>query len=201
MGDWMKSSTRSNIYRWFTYFLACSLLGWIFETSGILITKHKFAARGLIFPASDISKLLHIPANNLPAYFGVPLIPLYGICGLLLCIWFVRLKRKPLLLIFSGLIFFTAFEYAAAMLCESAFHKKFWDYSSRFLNLQGRVCLTSSLVWGAMTIIGVYAIKPILDRFFLKVDGSKWYAIICNIVMLVTVVLILLQIAINTETA
>lgn len=195
----MKNSTRSTIYRWMTYFLVCSLLGWIFETLEELITKHKFLARGLIFTSSDISKLLHIPTDRLPSYMGIPLIPLYGICGLLICTWFVKLKKKPLLLILSGIIFFTAFEYTAALLCESAFDKKFWDYSGKFLNLQGRVCLASSLAWGAMTIIGVYIIQPLLYKLFGRFGRARYYRIICNILMIATIALLILQTIINVK--
>lgn len=193
----MKQSTKMTAYRWITYFLACSLFGWVFETTAIFITKHVFTARGLVFSASDLSKLLHMPSGQLPAFLGLPLIPLYGICGLLICTWFVKLKGRPFRLILSGIAFFTLFEYGAALFCEYAFHKKFWDYSHKFLNLQGRICLMSSLAWGAMTLLGVYAAKPLLDKLYAKAGRKRSYRIICNILMVLTVALLILQTIMN----
>ena len=47
-----------------------------------------------------------------------------------------------------------------------------WDYSSKFLNINGRVCLTYSVFWGILAIFWIKLIYPYLMKFIEKLVYS-----------------------------
>lgn len=44
----------------------------------------------------------------------------------------------------------SAVEYLCSFLQERFFGSRSWDYSSRFMNINGRICLEMSLIWGIL---------------------------------------------------
>ena len=56
-------------------------------------------------------------------------------------------------------------EYFVSLFGELLLNVKWWDYSDRFLNINGRICFLYSIFWG---ILGVYLLKsvnPKIDKF------------------------------------
>ncbi|MFV0401844.1 MAG: putative ABC transporter permease [Oscillospiraceae bacterium] len=43
---------------------------------------------------------------------------------------------------------------------EKLFHTKWWDYSGMFCNINGRVCLQFSLIFGALSVVAVKLLYP-----------------------------------------
>ncbi len=69
-----------------------------------------------------------------------------------------------------------ATEYIISFLGEKILNTRWWDYSDKFLNLNGRVCLVYCVFWG---ILGLYLLKvfnPKVDKFLdwvkLKANGK-----------------------------
>ena len=60
----------------------------------------------------------------------------------------------------------TVIEYAVHAYYERALGVRFWDYSARFANIGGRVCLVFSLVWGVLTAFAMEFIHPTLSFYF-----------------------------------
>ena len=55
---------------------------------------------------------------------------------------------------------------------EKMFHVRYWDYSSQRWNLNGHICVTSSLAWGAFSmILTLYGHTPV-ERFALRMNGN-----------------------------
>ena len=54
----------------------------------------------------------------------------------------------------------TLLEYVTGAAMEALFKARYWDYTGEFLNLKGYICLKSSLCWGVMTLLLVYAVHP-----------------------------------------
>ena len=48
---------------------------------------------------------------------------------------------------------FTVIEYLTSLILEVIFGLKWWDYTNELLNINGRVCLIFSLMFGLMGII------------------------------------------------
>lgn len=52
----------------------------------------------------------------------------------------------------SGMVSATVLEYATGWAMERLFKMKYWDYSSNPFNVNGYICLGTSLAWGLLTI-------------------------------------------------
>lgn len=52
---------------------------------------------------------------------------------------------------------------------EKLFATRWWDYSTYPFNINGRVCLQNSLLFGLMSLVVVSGIHPIVSRFVEKI--------------------------------
>ncbi len=68
----------------------------------------------------------------------------------------------------SMTIIFTIFEYIVSLVFELIFGLRWWDYTNEFLNLNGRICLAFSIVWGIGAIMFVKFIYPPLQNIINK---------------------------------
>src|SRR5574344_2100234 len=133
-----------SIYNLISWFFIYSFIGWIWESCYVSSLEGHFVNRGFVTG---------------------PVCTIYG-CGALLIYmsmkWFAS---NPLLLFFGGMAVATIVEYLTAVILEGIFHASWWDYSTEPLNLNGYVCLSSSLAWGAFTIILFRTFQPVVERF------------------------------------
>lgn len=157
-----------------TYLFIFAFLGWIFETSIVLIDFHKFTYRGLFFAYRDLHYYLpQFPTNSfagkLRIIWGLPVIDMYGY-GAVMIIYVLRhLKDKPIKLFFFGMVFMTLFELLSSYFCSDFLHHSYWDYSHEFMNFEGRICLQSAVVWGLLSVMTIQWFKPMVDKLY-----NKW---------------------------
>lgn len=158
-GDYMKKVTY-----YINVFLIYSIIGFIIET-----TLKTFIFKNM---------------NN-GILFG-PWIPVYGL-GVVLIIFIMRLvfnrikvKRgiKIFLVFFLSLIVLTIIELLGGILIEKIFNKVFWDYSDLKFNLGHYIALEISLIWGIMSLIVIYLIKPIIDKIIKKIPSVITYLVL-----------------------
>lgn len=101
----------------------------------------------------------------------------FGAVAILLLIW--PLMKRPLLKpawIFGLSVLITGFvEYlCAAFLVIFYGHNKFWNYSDRDFNIDGYVCLESSLIFGVSAMIFLYLVYPFFLNKFNKFPKRLW---------------------------
>ena len=126
----------------FLAFLCYSVLGWVCETIWCSIGSRKFVNRG---------------------FLNGPVCPIYGV-GALLVLYLLRpYTENPFTVFLAGIVLTSTLEYLTGVLLEQLFHLRLWDYSHNFCNLNGRVCLRNSLLFGAMAVLLVWGIDPALD--------------------------------------
>lgn len=81
---------------------------------------------------------------------------------------FTRIKVKSLLLRCTiGSAVITLYEFAVGMIVNRGLHMDVWDYSEKFLNLYGQICLKFSVLWFLMCIpmTGIiFLLKSKLDK-------------------------------------
>lgn len=92
-----------------------------------------------------------------------PYLPIYGFGGLVVKICLVPLSDYPVLVFFMGMILTSIIEYIGSWGLEKLFDIKLWDYSKKFLNIKGRVCLLNSTLFGIMGLACVYFAEPRLN--------------------------------------
>lgn len=126
------------------YFFIYAFFGWAWETIYVGFRERKLVYRGFLLG---------------------PYCPIYGFGVLLLLEVLSPLKGNIPLLFVVSLVVMTLLEYATSFVLEKLFHQRWWDYSSEFLNVRGRVALKSSLFWGGMSVLIIYAIQPRVELF------------------------------------
>lgn len=130
-----------NIWTLFVTFSIYSFLGWLTESIFCSIPEGKFINRG---------------------FLNGPFCPIYGVGAILVIATLSPLQNNlPVLYIVSVLLTSTV-EYFTGFLLEKIFHTRYWDYSDQKFNLQGRVCLLNSLLFGLMCLVGILFIHPFL---------------------------------------
>lgn len=69
-------------------------------------------------------------------------------------------------------------EYFGSLFQEIVYHSMTWDYSDHFMNLDGRVSLPMSLIWGVLGIAFVRFVFSPLVQLLDKMEGKFW-RIVC----------------------
>ena len=164
--------------------IACGIFGWTYETIMIVIQEGMLADRGILF-------ISHI--GDFPIVWGFPFILIYGIGGAILIWVFKPLKKKPVLLFLIGVVSMTLFEYLTALVCETLLNEKLWDYSDKFMNFQGRICLFSSIMWGLLTLLAVYVFGPVFHKLYGKFKNKHIMHIALIVLMVYIIVCYLLR--------
>lgn len=131
------------VCKWFLCFIAYSVIGWIYESTICSINEKKLINRG---------------------FLNGPLCPVYG-CGALVVIFFLNNKTDDVFILFmSGAILTCIVEYLTSYILEKLFNAKWWDYSDKKFNLNGRICLLGAAVFGILTVLVIKFIHPFIYK-------------------------------------
>ena len=151
---------------WYLLFLLYSIIGYIAEVVSCSITLKKIVLnRGFLIG---------------------PYLPIYGF-GCLIMVWLLFRYEDDLLVLFIMSAFFcTVLEYFTSLLMEKLFKLRWWDYSNRKFQINGRVCLNNALLFGLGGILVVKVLHPFLSGvvYLLPSSITIWLAIILFFVFL-----------------
>lgn len=153
----------SELHKILAYFLIFGFFGWIFETLVVWIRHGSFTYRGYFF--------------QLPVVWGLPLIELYGFGGVIMAVLFGHWKSRLVKLFMVGMTAMTLLELVGSYLCTSLLKTQYWNYSNNFMNFKGRICLSSSLAWGTLSVFGVSIVMPRIDRYYHNTSDKKYLKI------------------------
>ncbi len=128
-----------SIAQWLLVFYIYCFLGWIFESIVVSVQQKRLVNRG---------------------FLRGPMLPIYGFGATIMLHVALPLAGHPVQIYFAGLVVATAFEYVVGVLMEAIFKVKYWDYSEHRFQFQGRICLQSSLAWGALSVLLRYVLHP-----------------------------------------
>lgn len=132
-----------NIGQWILIFYSYCFFGWCIESAIVSIKKKKLVNRG---------------------FLRGPLLPIYGSGAVMVLIFALPVRHNVFLVFILGMIGATVLEYVTGCLMEAILKVRYWDYSNNFLNVEGHICLTSSLFWGVLSVFMIYVIhEPIED--------------------------------------
>ena len=145
----IKKNTKEKTIDYIIYFFIYSFLGWIIETIYAFIIHGSFIKRGFLFG---------------------PLCPIYGFGAVILLLITKKMYGKPFQKFLIATVLFTAFEYFVSLILEEIFGLRWWDYSNEFLNIQGRVSLMYTIFWGAIGLILLEKLHPIIEDVIQKME-------------------------------
>jgi uncharacterized membrane protein len=117
-------------------------LGWIIESTWVSLHQKRLVNRG---------------------FLRGPFIPIYGCGAMTLVLVGTPLLKWPVAVFFGGMISASILEYFTGAAMEAIFKVRYWDYSDKPFNLNGHICLFTSVCWGGLSLAVDYVIhKPIV---------------------------------------
>lgn len=133
------------------YFFFYSFIGWFFESCYCSIRPKKWVNRG---------------------FLRGPICPIYGTGGLVMMICLLPLRHitenlylNELFIFVAGAILCDVVEFMTSYIMEKLFNARWWDYSNKKFNIQGRICLTHTFYWGTCSCLFVFILEPIMNLY------------------------------------
>ena len=146
-------------FKYIIYFMIYACLGWLCEVVYCSIINKKFINRGFLI---------------------LPICPIYGFGGLFVILLLNWLKQYTLGFLYIGLlgcVITTIVEYLTSYIMEKIFKMRWWDYSNKKYNINGRVCLLNSILFMILSLVIIYVIHPIINIYVSSLNSSWIYVI------------------------
>ena len=142
-----KMNTDTFIAAFFIY----SILGYLCEVAYCSIPQHRFVNRGFLYG---------------------PYLPIYGFGAAIVTVIISPLRPYPPAVFLLSMIMTSCLEYFSSWLLERLFSVKLWDYSKHRVNINGRVCLLNSTLFGILGLVLEYLIDPPVMKLLSAVPAA-----------------------------
>lgn len=130
---------------YFLLFISYAFLGWCMEVTCKFIQYKKFINRGFLIG---------------------PYCPIYGWGALAITILLKRYMEEPLVLFVMSTLICSIIEYLTSYFMEKKYHARWWDYSNKKFNINGRICLETLIPFGILGVAIMYGTNPILFKLY-----------------------------------
>ena len=145
-----------NICKLFLLFIIYSFLGWVVEVTKVSIKEKKIVNRGFLIG---------------------PLCPIYA-CGAVLITWLTKKYENDFFILFIlSVIICSVVEYFASYILEKVFKVKWWDYSDRKYNINGRITISNLLGFGLLGVIVLFILNPFFMNLINKLPSKIIYVL------------------------
>ncbi len=122
-----------------------------------------------------------------------PYCPIYGIACLIMIIFFN--KHEDIISIFLKIILICGIlEYFTSYIFEKIFNARWWDYSEKKFNINGRICLETLLLFGIAGVIFVYFINPFTIKILKMIPNF-----LISIIDIILIIIFVLDIIISSK--
>lgn len=162
-----------SIATYFLLFIIYSIIGWILEVICVSIENKKFSNRGFLIG---------------------PYCPIYGCGAIAITILLQRYVNDWIVLFFMSIITCGILEYVTSYLMEKIFHARWWDYSKRKYNINGRICLETLIPFGILGLIVMYITNP-----FILSGLSNIAENILNVIAIITFIIFIADVIISMK--
>ena len=99
-----------------------------------------------------------------------PYLPIYGNGAMIILLFLTKYKKDLVALFIMACLISTILEYFASYIMEKVFNARWWDYSKRKYNFNGRVCLSNSILFGFGGILIMYIVNPIFTSILNNIN-------------------------------
>ena len=103
-----------------------------------------------------------------------PYCPIYGWGALYMYFFLSKYKEDPFTLFVMAMVGTTVLEYVTSYMMEKLFKARWWDYSKRKFNIEGRVCLLNSFLFGILGLAFIYVIHPSYSSFLESIPNQTF---------------------------
>ena len=166
-----------NLETLFLLFIIYSIIGWIIEVINEIITCHRFVNRGFLIG---------------------PYCPIYGCGGVLITLLLTKFSAHPIALFILAIVICSVTEYLTSYIMERLFNLRWWDYSERKYNLNGRICAETMIPFGLLGLLMIYIINPLILKLFALVSPNT-LCIITKVTLIIFIIDLLISIYILTN--
>lgn len=90
---------------------------------------------------------------------------------------------KIFVLFFSSAIILAMLEILGGYLIKWIFNTELWNYSNHEFNIGNYTSIEMALIWGLASILLVYFIKPLVDKFINKIPRLLSYMLISLLII------------------
>jgi len=137
---------------YFLLFITYSIAGWIMEVTCKSIEAKKFINRGFLIG---------------------PYCPIYCCGAVAITILLHRYTNDWIVLFFMSMIACGILEYATSYVMEKLFHARWWDYSRRKYNINGRICLETLIPFGILGLLIMYVTNPFILKYLTRLPQNN----------------------------
>lgn len=149
------NSKRMNYTSLFWVFMAGSVLGFVVEGVWCVLRKGAWENH-----AATVW-------GPLCLVYGVGAVVIYGM-AMVACGW--RPTKQFMGCALAG----TLVEYFTSLFQEVFLGSRSWDYSEHYIHLNGRVSLRMTLMWGALGLMFIRWVLPVLQAALGRMQGGGW---------------------------
>ena len=143
---------------YFILFMTYSFFGWCLEVFGKLLEKKRFINRGFLIG---------------------PYCPIYGFGALAITFLLGKYTNDWLILSIMSMIVCGILEYFTSFFMEKIFKARWWDYSTKKFNINGRICLDTLIIFGLLGLFIMYISNPFLLRVLNNLSNLSLEIIAC----------------------
>ena len=124
-------------------------------------------------------------------FFLGPYLPIYGVSCLLMGSFIIRYKSDLVTAFVMSAFVCTTIEYITSYVLEKIFKARWWDYSDRRFNIEGRVCLFNAFLFGIGGVFFTYVLNPVVVSIIgkLPILALRIVAIILMLIFLSDVII------------
>jgi uncharacterized membrane protein len=126
------------VIKYILLFFIYAFIGWCIEVVAKIIDDRKFVNRGFLIG---------------------PILPIYGI-GVLLILLVTKQSDNFVIVFLKAIGVCSILEYFTSWIMEVFFKTRWWDYSRRKFNINGRICINTMLPFGILGLLVVYVLNP-----------------------------------------
>lgn len=140
-----------NISFYFILFLIYSIIGWTLEVITSYVRHKKFINRGFMLG---------------------PYCPIYGYSSIIMIFYLNNYKDNILTVFLLAIVICSIVEYIISYIMEKMFSARWWDYSNRKFNVNGRICLTNAFFFGLLGLLLVYIVNPLFEDLLSSINNN-----------------------------
>ncbi len=134
-----------SIWRILAYFIIYSVIGFLIESTYALV--------------------LYGVIESRQSFLYGPFCSIYGVGAVVMICALQSFKKNNHTLFIGGFVVGSITEYTVSFIGEKFLNTSWWDYSDKFLNLNGRISLIYSIFWGLLGLYLLNVVNPKIDKF------------------------------------
>ena len=135
----------------FLFFMSYSFVGWIIEMLVVAMEKGRFTPRGFLIG---------------------PYLPIFGVGAILITLFLTKYQNDVIVLFIMSAFLGAILEYIVSYVLEKIFKTRWWNYEKDRFNLNGRVCLSTTIGFGILGVLVIVCFNPI---FFSIINSASLF--------------------------